>query len=91
LTTSEPQRQEKVGREVMTDGEAVQSGKWYRVENKLTRVYEFSGLATPTRTASFTMDCCVSKTLSGYIHTGVIFELRPYTYLLSSGQSFPAG
>ena len=67
--------------EKQSDGTTVCPTKWHIEENKLVRIYEFSGLSTPGEATSLRLECSVSRYLSGYIATNINFYLRPYLYL----------
>jgi hypothetical protein len=62
---------------------SVDVSKWqFRAEeNKIIRVYNFSGLPPPETNVSFRIECSVSRYLSGSLDTILHFYLRPYRYL----------
>jgi hypothetical protein len=68
---------------------SVQVSDW-RLENKmLVRTYEFSGLPPPEVKTTLEIEFYVSKAPSGYVHTRLSFNLRPYLYLVPDRSPFP--
>jgi hypothetical protein len=63
--------------------------EWRLSERKQTRIYRFHGVTPPEPSTLLTIEFCVSKSLSGHIHTRLCFYLRPYLYLLPDRAPFP--